>query len=129
MPPAPREAAFVLVGGPLLPVGQLHRLREAFTIGVALGDSPFAPSMTFAGPPAAAARWAMAQGCRPVCLIGADLAGSDGADILALLAGGDVWLWHYRGRTFERMVKQTGNREQVRRRRSNRRENGAPHEL
>ncbi|MCY2930399.1 MAG: hypothetical protein NTV86_13045 [Planctomycetota bacterium] len=105
MPPAPGEAAFVLVGGPLLPAGQLPLLREAFTIGVALGGVPFAPSMTFEGPPAGAARWAMAQACRPVCLIGANLAGPDAADLLDLLAGGNVWLWNYRGRTFERMVE------------------------
>ena len=57
-------------------------------------------------PPAAAARWALTQGRRPVCLIGADVTGLDGADLLALLAGGNVWLWNYRGRTFERMVNQ-----------------------
>ena len=111
MPPAPGEAAFVLVGGPLLPVGQLSLLREAFTIGVGLGGVPFVPSVTFEGSAAAAARWAMAQGGRPVCLVGADLAGPDAADLLDLLTGGNVWLWNYRGRTFERMVgKQKGSR-------------------
>ena len=110
MPPAPGEAAFVLVGGPLLPAGQLPLLREAFTIGVDLADTAFTPSVVFAGPPAEAARWALAQGCRPVCLVGADMTGPDGADLLALLAGENVWLWNYRGRTFERMVsKQKGS--------------------
>ena len=105
MPPAPGEAAFVLVGGPLLPVEQLSLLGEAFTIGVGLDDVSFAPSVAFDGSPAAAARWAMAQGCRPVCLIGANLAGPDAADLLDLLAGGNVWLWAYCGATFERMVR------------------------
>lgn len=111
MPPNPGEIAFVLVGGTLLPVGQLHLLWETFTIGVGLGGVPFVPSVTFEGTPADATRWALAQGCRPVCLVGADLTGPDGAELLALLAGRDVWLWNYRGRTFERMAARTSNRE------------------
>ncbi|MEI7834843.1 MAG: hypothetical protein WCK05_00355 [Planctomycetota bacterium] len=105
MPPTPGEAAFVLVGGPLLPAGLLPLLRDGFTIGVALGDVPFAPSVVFDGPPPSAVRWALAQGCRPVCLVGADVRGTDGADLLVLLARGNVWLWNYRGQTFERMVR------------------------
>lgn len=112
MGPLEGETAFVLVGGARLPVERLALLDEFITIGVELGGV-YEATMTFAAPgagtpaqtAAAAARWALELGCHAVCLLGVDLAGPARPEIVALLVTGSVWLWPYRGRTFERMVE------------------------
>ena len=117
MGPLEGEIAFVLAGGPALPFERLALLDEFLTIGVDLAPAGYEPTMTFvalgadttAQRAAAAARWALEMGCRPVCLLGVDLAGPGRAEVLELLAGGSVWLWPYRGRTFERMVRKQKN--------------------
>jgi len=122
MRPLGSETAFVLAGGPGLPVESLGLLDGFFTIGVDLGQVEYEPSVMFdaAGvdstghKAAAAARWALRLGCRPVCLVGVDVSGPGRADLLELLAGGSVWLWPYRGATFEHMVTRLGNRQHAR---------------